>query len=172
MIDPRIRKAIADFYGNQPHPKSPNGLVAVKDWEVYHKTAQMMHGKSDPDGSLVEHTYQTLENLKLSPSEFAHYWEKARPVANRFLNGRDPTMNEIANFARANLTPGQIYDYYHEHPHPDYPEVKAGPFTAAWKQAEPIARRYGATPNGYEVSRFAMAKYTSEDMVAHYSERK
>ena len=159
-----VAKHVADYYGNQPHPAAP--ALKVNEYQAYERVAWQLNDRQ-PTGADVTHAAQTLKQAGISPSEFEQTWSVARPVSNRLL-GQDPTIQQIATLKAA--SPKDIHTYYMDHPYPGYEEVTAGEMVKHYRAAEPIARQYGRTPNHEEVSRFAVAGYTADDMHAHYGE--
>ena len=163
-----IQQAVDDHLGNQPHPDSPG--ITVREYPVYERVAAMLNDKvlngAKPKPEMVAHAHQTLKGAQLSPGDFEHVWTMARPVANRLLD-RDPSILEMAKHLRE-ATPHIVHDYYSNHPYPGYEEVKAGDVARYMRAAEPIARRYGQSPNLQEVTRFAAAGYSHDDIHAHY----
>jgi hypothetical protein len=103
----------------------------------------------------------------MAAADFEHTWETARPIANRIL-GRDPRMQELALFVGAH--PGDMHEYYMEHPMPGHEEIKAGDFIRYYHAATPIAQStVGRKPLKVEVARFAAAGYQTEDILNHYT---
>lgn len=164
MIDMnRVQAAIEEYYGNLPHPNAPS--VKVRDYPAFAKVAMALKG-AFPDGGDVENAHQQLKALNLSPADFHDAWEVARPVANRLL-GRDPHLTELAKFTQ--MSPGDIYDHYHNHPHPQMPDVRAGELVQYYHAAKGMAQQYqNRDPNHVELQRFIHGQYTAEEMQQHY----
>lgn len=145
--------------------------MTVDEYPNYERAATMLHSNvlqgNQPKPDTVTHTFHTLKAASLSPGEFEHVWTSARPVANRLLD-RDPSIMELVRLKDA--APHEIHAHYSNHPYPGYEEVTAGQVAKHWRAAEAIARRHGRTPNKEEVTRFAAAGYTAEDMMNHYGE--
>src|ERR1700738_214842 len=143
-IDPaQLRANVENYYGNLPHPLAPE--IKVKDYTAFEQAAKTFMDGRKPEPADVAHIHQSLKHLELSPSDFERTWKTSKSLANRLL-GRDPTFEEMKVLADAH--PGDIHDYYSNHPHPDYPEVKAGDMVKAFHAATPIARKMvGRTPN-------------------------
>lgn len=158
-----IAKHAADVFGNMPHPQIPE--LKVNEVSAYERVAWMM-GDRQPTVADVAHAAATLKGANISPSDFESTWAVARPVANRLLDGRDPTIVQMQHLI--GKSPSEIHDYYMGHPFPGYEEVTAGQMARSWRAAEAVARQYGQVPNHNEVSRFAVAGYTADDMHQHY----
>jgi hypothetical protein len=163
-----IREATAAHINAQPHPLAPD--LTVGEYPIYERVASMLNDQvlrgNTPHPEMVVHAQKTLQAAKLSAGEFEHIWTMARPVANRLLD-RDPSIVEMAEHLRT-ATPRDVHQYYSDHPYPGYEEVRAGDVAKYMRAAEPIARRYGRTPNEEEVTRFAVAGYSHDDMHQHY----
>lgn len=163
-----IQQAVTTHLNSQPHPMAPS--LTVGEFPVYERVAAMLNDKvlqgNKPKPEMVAHAHQTLKSAQLSPGEFENVWTLARPVANRLLD-RDPSIPEMAKHLRE-ATPGMVHDYYSNHPYPGYEEVKAGDVARYMRAAEPIARRYGKSPNLEEVTRFAVSGYGHDDIHQHY----
>lgn len=158
-----VEDAVAEYYGNLPHPQAPN--IKVNEYQAYERVAWMLNDVQ-PRPADVSHAAETLNRAGVSPSQFEAAWTVARPVANRLL-GQDPSMIDIQRLKDA--TPQDIHQYYLDHPFPGYEEVTAGQMVKHYRAAEAVARQYGRVPNHEEVSRFAVAGYTADDMDRHYS---
>lgn len=154
---------VAAVYGNMPHPQVPS--LKVNEVAAYERVAWMLNDKK-PTPTDVEHAATTLKQAGISPADFETTWAVARPVANRLLDGRDPTMVQLKQLV--GKSPQEVHDYFSGHPFPGYEEVTAGQMVRHWRAAEAIARQYGRAPNHEEVSRFAAAGYTADDMHSHY----
>ncbi len=162
--DKQIKDAVGDYYGNLDHPHVPD--LKVKDYPAFQRAAGLLFDTQEPSHDQVAQVHQHLQGAGVSPAEFEHVWMVAKPVANRLL-GRDPSMIDVGLLKGA--TPKGIHQHYTDHPYPGYEEVTAGQVAKAWRQAEPIAQRNGLTaPNLHEVTRFAAAGYSAEDMQQHY----
>lgn len=163
-----IRQAVEAHINAQPHPLAPD--LTVGEYPMFERIASMLNDQvlrgNKPKPEMVVHAHQTLKSAQLSPGEFEHIWTMARPVANRLLD-RDPSIIEMAKHLRE-ATPKDVHQYYSDHPYPGYEEVSAGQVARYQRAAEPIARRYGKSPNLEEVTRFAAAGYTHDDMHQHY----
>lgn len=166
-LDPfHLSQTIDQVIGDTPHPDAPT--LRVKDYQAHETVAAMMKNPDEATADDVVAAYHLLQQANLSPAEFEHTWEVARPVANQFLD-RDPRPQELARFA--GLTPSDIHDYYAGHPHPDHPEVRAGEYMRYFHAATPIAQMtVGRKPLPVEIARFAAAGYQSEDMLNHYTQ--
>jgi hypothetical protein len=164
MIDmEKVQKAVEEYYGNLPHPNAPS--VKVKDYPVFAKVAMALKS-AFPDGSDVENAHQQLKALNISPADFHAAWEVARPLANRLL-GRDPHMTEIARLQQA--SPGEIYDHYHNHPHPQMPDVRAGELVQYFHASRELAQQHhGRDPNHVELQKFVHGQYSADDIAQHY----
>ena len=158
-----IARVTAEVYGNMDHPLVPG--LKVKEVPAYERVAWMMNDRR-PSAKDVQQAAQTLKHAGISPSDFESTWSIARPVANRLLNGRDPTIVQLQHLVGKN--PHEVHDYYMHHPYPGYEEVTAGDMARYYRAAEAISRQYGHRPNFEEVSRFAVAGYTADDMHDHY----
>jgi hypothetical protein len=158
-----IGRTVSAHYGDMPHPKAPS--LKVKDYPAFERVAWMLNDRK-PRPADVVHAHKSLQVAGISPAEFEQTWTVARPVANRLLNGRDPTMVDIQRLKEAH--PRDIHRYYLDHPFPGYEEVTAHQMATHYRAAEAIARQYGRTPNYEEVSRFAVAGYEADDMHQHY----
>ena len=163
-----IRDAVDAHLNAQPHPLAPT--LTVGEYPNFERVASMLNSEvlrgNQPTPEMVSHASETLKGMQMSPGDFEHVWTMARPVANRLL-GRDPSMIEMAKHLRE-ATPREVHQYYSDHPYPGYEEVRAGEVAKYMRAAEPIARRYQRKPNLEEVTRFAAAGYTHDDMHQHY----
>jgi hypothetical protein len=160
----KLHAAAKTYYNDLPHPLAPE--IKVGDYGAFEQAAKTFMDGKKPQPADVAHIHQSLKHLELSPSDFERLWKTSKPLANRLLN-RDPTFEEMKILQEAH--PGDIHGYYMDHPHPDFPEVKAGEMAKAYHAATPIARKMvGRNPNAHETARFAIANYSSEDMINHF----
>lgn len=168
MLDPfRLNETITTVIGNMPHPKAPE--LRVKDYKAHERAAAMMKNPEEAQPQDVVNMYHLLKQAGMSPADFEHTWELARPVANRFL-GRDPRPQELAQFVGAH--PADVHDYYANSSYPGHEEVKAGDFVRYHHAATPIAQMtLGRKPLPVEVARFASAGYQTEDILNHYTHK-
>jgi hypothetical protein len=166
IIDSRkLAGVVEELIGRMPHPKAPS--LTVADYRAYEVAAGMLKNPERAQPQDVVNTYHQLKHIGLSPADFEHTWELARPVANRIL-GRDPRLQELALFTSGH--PGDVHEYYMQHPLPGHEEVKAGDFLRYFHAATPIAQAsIGRKPLPVEVARFAAAGYGTEDIVNHYA---
>lgn len=152
--------------GEKPHPAVPE--VKVKDYNAFARAAARMFSNSQPKPKEVQTAYHALTNAGVSPGEFERVWDIAKPLANRLLD-RDPSIHDLAMLASQH--PGQIQQYYMDHPHPDYPEARAGDIARYAAVARyPANRLAGRLPNMTELHKFVMGNYTMTDIVSHYSD--
>jgi hypothetical protein len=164
MIDPqKLHAAVDEYYSNLPHPNAPS--VKVKDYPAFAKVAMALKG-AFPDGGDVENAHQQLKSLNLSPADFHATWDVARPLANRLL-GRDPHKTEISRLSQA--SPGDIYNHYHDHPHPQMPDVRAGELVQYYHAAKDMAQQHqGRNPNHVELQKFVHGSYSADEMLSQY----
>lgn len=168
MIDRiKLNGVVSQLIGNMPHPDAPD--ITVSDYKAHVRAAQLMKGGNEPHDSDVSAAVHLLKGMQMSPADFEYLWESAKPLSQRFL-GRPPKPQELRKFLDA--TPGDIHGFYADHPHPDFPEVKAGDFARYFHAAQPIANStVGRNPLKLEVARFAMAGYDETDIHAHYTHK-
>lgn len=157
---------VQKVFGEKPHPAVPE--IKIKDYEAFARTAAKMFSNPQPPAKQVQTAYHALTNAGVSPGEFERVWDIAKPLANRLLD-RDPSIHDIAMLATQH--PGQIQQYYMDHPHPDYPEAKAGDIARYAAVARyPANKLAGRLPNMTELHKFVMGNYSIDDIVAHYSD--
>ncbi len=166
-FDPtQIGSAIKTVYGQKPHPDVPD--VKVKDYEAFARAAAMMFQEASPTSEHVGTAYHVLTNAEIAPAEFERLWTIARPLSNRLLS-RDPTIHDLVSLA--GQAPNNVQSYYMNHPHPQYPEASAGDIAKyATVALYPARRLAGREPNLTELHKFAVGGYTTQDVVAHYSD--
>lgn len=163
----RLNGVVSQLVGNMPHPEAPD--VTVNDYKAHLRAAQMMKGTDNVHASDVSSAVHLLKGMQMGPADFEYLWESAKPLAQRFL-GRNPKPQELRKFLDA--TPGDIHGFYSDHPHPDFPEVKAGDFARYFHAAQPIANStVGRNPLKLEVARFAIAGYEPEDILRHFTHK-
>lgn len=163
----RLHAVVDLVIGNMDHPDAPE--LKVKDYRAHVTAAAMMRNPDSVRPQDVVQMFHLLKRMDMSPADFEDAWSMARPIANRFLD-RDPTPQEIKRFH--GVTPGEIHDYYSEHPMPGHEEVKAGNYIKYFHAARPIAHStVGRNPLPVEIARFAAAGYDAEDMHAHYTQK-
>jgi hypothetical protein len=154
----------AEHLGNKPHPDVPD--LKVNQYDAFARTAARMFGTRKPEPEQVQTAYHALVNAGIAPAEFERLWDVGRPLANSLLD-RDPTLHDIMQLV--GQPPPAVATYYHDHPHPEVPDVSAGKVAMYQAHASPIAQTlHGREPNHVELRRFASGNYTTEDMVAHY----
>jgi hypothetical protein len=162
----RLANVVGQLVGNMPHPDAPD--ITVRDYQAHVRAAQLMKG-GRIHASDVAAAVHLLKGMQMSPADFEYAWESAKPLSQRFL-GRSPKPQELKKFLEA--TPGEIHGFYADHPHPDFPEIKAGDFARYFHAAQPIANStVGRNPLKLEVARFAIAGYEEEDIHRHYTHK-
>lgn len=163
----RLAQVAEQLVNNMPHPDAPT--LSVRDYKAHVQTAQLMKGSGQVHPSDVVAAAQLLKGMEMSPADFEYLWSVAKPLSQRFL-GRPPKPQELRKFLEA--TPGDVHGFYADHPHPDFPEIKAGDFARYFHAAQPIANAtVGRNPLKLEVARFAAAGYDEEDMHRHYTHK-
>lgn len=162
----KLRENVEQAAANWPSPHAPE--IKNKDYEAHARVAALLHENPHPSPDEVTHAYHLLKNAEVSPHDFESVWSTAKPLANRLL-GRPPTIHDVKQLAGGH--PADVHSYYMGHPHPEYPEVKAGDFAKYHHAATPIANSMiGRDPVPLEVARFAIAGYDSEAIQNHYTD--
>lgn len=163
----KLDAAISTVLGSKPHPDVPE--IKVSQYEQFGRVAARMFDTSDPTSDNVRTAVHALSGTGIPPEEFERVWDVARPLANQLLN-RDPTMHDVVQLASSH--PADIQSYYLTHPHPDAPDVPAGRMAVYAAHANPISQRtIGRDANSVELRRFSLGGYTTEDMIAHYTDK-
>jgi hypothetical protein len=165
-VDPlRLAAIVEQVIGQQPHPDAPS--LSVSDFMAHREVAAMMKGEEGATADDVVQAYHLLRQIDMSPAEFEHTWQLAQPTATRLLD-RDPLPQEVKMLHGA--LPGDVHDYYANHPYPGFEENKAIDMARYFHAAKPIANHVsGRDPLPNEVARFAAAGYDADAIHRHYT---
>lgn len=165
--DKVLREVVTKGFGELPHPHVP--ALTNSEYQLYHRVAAMKTNPRQPSHSDVEAAYNELTSAGISPQQWEHAWNIARPLANRLL-GRDPELYEMAHLMDAH--PADFHHYYSSLPSPSHPEVQAGNLARYLQMAaEPAGRHMQRRPLLQEAATFASMNAAPEDIESHYQRR-
>jgi hypothetical protein len=167
-LDPnRVREVVTAGYSKLPHPDVPE--LTNGEFPLYERVAAMMSNPEDPSHEEIRSAYHQLTQAGISPQQWEHAWQIARPLANRLLD-RDPDLSELVHLIDAH--PADIHHYYSSLPSPSHPEIQAGELARYLHvAAEPAGRHLQRGPLLAEAARFAAFNASPEDVELHYQRR-